>query len=46
MESIVDTSSVEQFLTDSILQCIKMTEGLSSYAKYDITGCADRSPEG
>ena len=41
MESIVDTSSVEQFLTDSILQCIKMTEGLSSYTKYDITGCAD-----
>ena len=40
-ESIVDTSSVEQFLTDSILQCIKMTEGLSSYTKYDITGCAD-----
>lgn len=41
MESIVDTSSVEQFLTDSILQCIKMTEGFSSYTKYDITGCAD-----
>ena len=41
MESIVDTSSVEQFLTDSILQCIKLTEGFSSYTKYDITGCAD-----
>ena len=41
MESIVDTSSVEQFLTDSILQCIKLTEGVSSYTKYDITGCAD-----
>lgn len=41
MESIVDTSSVEQFLTDSILQCIKMTEGFSTYTKYDITGCAD-----
>ena len=41
MDSIVDTSSVEQFLTDSILQCIKLTEGVSSYTKYDITGCAD-----
>ena len=41
MESIVDTSSVEQFLTDSILQCIKLSEGVSSYTKYDITGCAD-----
>ena len=41
MESIVDTSSVEQFLTDSILQCIKLSEGVSSYTRYDITGCAD-----
>jgi hypothetical protein len=41
MESIVDTSSVEQFLSDSIVQCIKLTEGISSYTKYDITGCAD-----
>ena len=41
MESIVDTSSVEQFLSDSIIQCIKLTEGVSSYTRYDITGCAD-----
>jgi hypothetical protein len=41
MESIVSTSSVEQFLSDSIIQCIKLTEGISSYTKYDITGCAD-----
>ena len=41
MESIVDTSSVEQFLSDSIIQCIKLTEGISTYTKYDITGCAD-----
>jgi len=41
MESIVDTSSVEQFLSDSIIQCIKLTEGISSYTRYDITGCAD-----
>jgi len=41
MESIVDTSSVEQFLSESIIQCIKLTEGISSYTSYDITGCAD-----
>jgi hypothetical protein len=41
METIVNCGSVEQFLTDSILQCIKLTEGISSYTKHDITGCAD-----
>ena len=42
MECIVDTSSVENFMTDSILQCIRMVEGASSYSnKYDIRGCAD-----
>ena len=42
MECIVDTSSVENFLTDSILQCIRMIEGVSSYSnRYDIRGCAD-----
>ena len=41
METIVNTDSVEQFLTDSIIQCIKLTEGVSSYTKYDISGCAD-----
>ena len=40
MAAVVDVSSVETFLTDSILQCIKMTEGISSYTKYDISGCA------
>jgi hypothetical protein len=42
MECIVDTSSVENFMTDSILQCIRMVEGASSYSnRYDIRGCAD-----
>ena len=41
MECIVNTDTVEQFLTDSIIQCIKLTEGVSSYTKYDISGCAD-----
>ena len=43
MEVIVNTDSVEQFLTDSIIQCIKLKEGISSYSKYDISGCADMS---
>jgi hypothetical protein len=42
MESIVDCSSLENFLTDSILQCIKLVEGVSTYTqKYNIDGCAD-----
>ena len=42
MESIVDTSSIENFLTDSIIQCIQLVEGVSSYSsKYNIQGCAD-----
>jgi hypothetical protein len=36
MDSIVECDSVEQFLLDSILQCIKLIEGVSSYTKYDI----------
>ena len=31
MESIVDTYSIENFLTDSIIQCIQLVEGVSSY---------------
>ena len=41
MDSIVECDSVEQFLLDSILQCIKLLEGVSSYTKYDIQGLAD-----
>lgn len=41
MEIIVNTSSVEQFITDSILHCIKLIEGGSSYTKYNIQGCSD-----
>ena len=29
-------------MTDSILQCIRIAEGVSSYSKkYDVQGCAD-----
>ena len=41
MDSIVECNSVEEFLLDSILQCIKILEGVSSYTKYDIQGLAD-----
>ena len=41
MDSIVECDSVEQFLLDSILQSIKLMEGVSTYTKYDIQGLAD-----
>ena len=42
MEAIVDCSSLENFLTDSILQCIKLVEGVSTYSqRYNIEGCTD-----
>ena len=41
MDSIVECDSCEQFLLDSILQCIKLIEGVSSYTRYDIQGLAD-----
>ena len=40
-ESIVECSSVDGFITDSILQSIKLTEAVSKRTKYDISGCAD-----
>lgn len=41
MDVLVSTDSVEQFLTDSIMQSLKMIEGASSYTKYDISGLTD-----
>jgi hypothetical protein len=41
MDSIVECDSVESFLLDSILQCIKLIEGVSSLTRYDIQGLAD-----
>lgn len=41
-DSIVSTSSVDMFLTDSILQCIRIVEGVTVRSeKYNISGCAD-----
>jgi hypothetical protein len=42
IDVIVSTSDVDQFLTDSILQCIKLIEIPTSRTKnYNITGLAD-----
>ena len=41
IEVIISINSVDKFITDSILQSIKMGEGLSSFTKYDISGLSD-----
>ena len=41
MEHIIETGTVNQFLEDSIIQCIKIIEGVSSKTKYNISGMAD-----
>jgi hypothetical protein len=41
METIVNTSSVEQFVTDSILHCIKITEQVSTYTRFNVQGLSD-----
>lgn len=42
MEVIVSTSNCDSFLTDGILNCIKLIEGVSSNTKkYNITGLSD-----
>ena len=41
MDCMVECENVEQFILDSILQCIKLIEGVSSNTKYDIQGLAD-----
>jgi hypothetical protein len=41
MSTIVETSSYDNFLTDSILQAIKLIENGSKYTKHDISGCAE-----
>jgi hypothetical protein len=41
MGTIVETSTYDNFLTDSIIEAIKLAEGASKYTRHDITGCAD-----
>ena len=40
-EAIVETTNLETFLTDSILQSLKVIEGGSTLTKYDISGLSD-----
>ena len=37
-ESIVETVSVDSFMTDSLLQCVKLVEGASTMTRYDVSG--------
>ena len=41
MEHIIETGTVNQFLEESLLQCIKIIEGVSTRTKYNISGLAD-----
>lgn len=41
MSVLVEVGSLDSFMLDSILQCMKLVEGASSVTNYDITGCAD-----
>lgn len=38
IETIIELGTIDSFITDSIIQCIKLTEGASSYTKYNLTG--------
>lgn len=44
-DAIVQTDSVEGFVTDSILQCLTMIEGVSARTKYNVSGMADMLKE-
>jgi hypothetical protein len=41
METIVTCDGVAEFITDSILQIIRMGELITEPTRFDITGCAD-----
>lgn len=38
IETIIELGTIDSFITDSIIQCIKLAEGASSYTKYNISG--------
>lgn len=40
-DAIIETDCVESFVTDSILQCLKMMEMVSARTRYNIKGLAD-----
>jgi hypothetical protein len=42
MSCIVETGTLDEFITESILGCLKMVEGISSYTQnFNISGLAD-----
>jgi hypothetical protein len=42
MQCIVETSSLDEFITDSIIGCLKMVEGVTAYTQnFNISGLAD-----
>lgn len=42
MNNIVSINTLDEFLTDSVLRCIQVVEGVSAnYERYDISGCTD-----
>jgi hypothetical protein len=41
MSTIVECSSYDNFLSDSIIQTVKLIEGATQPTRYDISGCAD-----
>ena len=41
MDAIVSTSSLEGFMTDSILHCLQIIEGISSRTKYNVSGMSE-----
>ena len=41
MATIVETSCYNNFLTDSILQSVKLIENGTRHTRYNISGCAD-----
>ena len=42
METIVQVGTVDDFITDSLLQCIKIVEGISSLSRnYNVSGLSD-----
>lgn len=41
MDNIISTKNIDNFLTESVLNIIKMVEPLSTYTRYNITGLCD-----
>jgi hypothetical protein len=42
MQCIVETGSLDEFITDSIIGCLKMVEGVTAYTQnFNISGLAD-----